>query len=522
MKTKNSGELFSYFLKEKKFKGSEVLHFGDNFHSDIKMSKKFKINSFWLPKTIDVFENKTDFIKNNYFKFINQNNLIEDKKSFFNFFVTRSFYSITINKIYDNPYLNHSDFLDSPKSFGYAAIGMFLFSIVFWLKKQIEINKIKNIVFNYRDGYLVEKAFRLLNENVFKLDVKISRSYFSRKSLLGFFFQNKYTIKSLPYFFTEKNVKWSFLKNILKNVISDKNLNILNQKYKNTVISGIDELKRFSNYCADNEIFLDEEKFSLKDFKNKYLDNIFCEKENFIFDIGYSGRISTVLKDFFNININELYIHINNNKIYERNVKIGQKINTFYHFTPNVTGQIREHIISLVGPEFIGFKKEFNKYVEILDFKNCDFFTNYITSIFQNESIHFIEDIIKVFGDEINYFLFNNYDLCQMLEYYINFSNEESRFFIKELNLENDFDWNTKNNDLWKQDWDKKFNENELINFFNGEKWRKTNSLYKFIFLWIYNKNHLASAISNKFKNNKFIYYLLKKVYNLKFVKNKK
>ena len=147
------------------------------------------------------------------------------------------------------------------------------------------------------------------------------------------------------------------------------------------------------------------------------------------------------------------------------------------------------------------------------------FFTNYITSIFQNESIHFIEDIIKVFGDEINYFLFNNYDLCQMLEYYINFSNEESRFFIKELNLENDFDWNTKNNDLWKQDWDKKFNENELINFFNGEKWRKTNSLYKFIFLWIYNKNHLANVISNKFKKNKFIYYLLKKVYNLKFVK---
>ena len=106
-----------------------------------------------------------------------------------------------------------------------------------------------------------------------------------------------------------------------------------------------------------------------------------------------------------------------------------------------------------------------------------------------------------------------------MLEYYINFSNEESRFFIKELNLENDFDWNTKNNDLWKQDWDKKFNENELINFFNGEKWRKTNSLYKFIFLWIYNKNHLANVISNKFKKNKFIYYLLKKDYNLKFVK---
>lgn len=509
---------FIPILKESNIKSnnqdykSSALYITSRLNENAKFSKN--LINFYLPKTIDIFENKTQIARNEYFNFINKNNSISDKKSLWNFFTTRSLLAIAINKIYDNPYLILDDFLYSPKNFGYFALGLNLFSIIFWLKNQIEINGIKNLVFDYRDGYLIKKGFELLNKNIFKLDIKVQKSYFSKDSLLCFLFKDKYTIKYLPYFINDKNIKYDFLRNFLKNVLPTKKIKILDSEYSDSEINGTNELIKFVNFCIDNSIYLDKNKLSIDDFKIKYFKKIFLKNGNYVFNINCS-KTSIMLNNFFRTSTNELYIYVDDDNIYDKFKKNNKKIHTFYNFKPNVADELRWCLLSLwTKNKCIGFQKVNNQYIEIWNQANEDFITSCIVENFQSESINFLRDVVKIFNGHIKNFFFNSFDLCLPLEYYINFSNNKARFFMKELFLDSNFDLSTEATGLWKKIWDDKTKSQNFNICFDEERWNKTNSLYKFALLWIYDKKLLLTIFLNT-NIGKKIKFFLNKVFKI-------
>lgn len=63
--------------------------------------------------------------------------------------------------------------------FGYNCFGPFLFGFARWLKKELTDRGIQKVFFFSRDGYMMQKAFDLLNDT----DIVSQYVYFSRKSL---------------------------------------------------------------------------------------------------------------------------------------------------------------------------------------------------------------------------------------------------------------------------------------------------------------------------------------------------
>lgn len=74
-----------------------------------------------------------------------------------------------------NSYENYSEHY----KFGYDCFGPFLYGFTRWLKKNIELNKYNKVFFFSRDGYMMEKAYKLLDQG----ETNTEYVFFSRKSL---------------------------------------------------------------------------------------------------------------------------------------------------------------------------------------------------------------------------------------------------------------------------------------------------------------------------------------------------
>ena len=95
----------------------------------------------------------------------------------------RNVVALSANRIFDNPFVSfnpQSDFNADPNYVGYMGLGMHLLAVCKWVLKIAEERKIPTIHFVARDGYMVKKAFDLLNNS------ETSSNYIrvSRKSLI--------------------------------------------------------------------------------------------------------------------------------------------------------------------------------------------------------------------------------------------------------------------------------------------------------------------------------------------------
>lgn len=144
-RTKSSGTLFKYMLRDLKIDKSKVLHIGDSLKSDYKIPNSMGINAYHIPTYIK----KTDF-------------KINSTKVEAN--IINSFINNTISYNIDEYY-----------KFGYERFGMFLWGFSKWLYDSIKTSGIENIYFFSRDGLIMKKAFDLLYPNVNTYYLEVSR-----------------------------------------------------------------------------------------------------------------------------------------------------------------------------------------------------------------------------------------------------------------------------------------------------------------------------------------------------------
>ena len=148
--SKYQGEIYKYYIE--KFSKRKILHIGDDEFSDIYQAKLFGITSFLIPQTA---KHLSSFIKT-----------IHDKIA----------YGIILIKCKDN-FSNKLKCL-SMEDFGYF-IAPLIFNYMNWLYREVRNKKVDKILFISRDGYLLEKLYRLYP------DPKPSGIYFytSRRAL---------------------------------------------------------------------------------------------------------------------------------------------------------------------------------------------------------------------------------------------------------------------------------------------------------------------------------------------------
>ena len=147
-KTKNSGSLFKFIIKDLGIKPKELIHIGDNKKSD-----------FFVPKRLGI---KSILWSNN-------NRITEKSRG-----------NITEDII--DSFLNNTK-IDSSNTFssiGFDYFGPLLLCFSKWLLSELKQNKIDRVFFLSRDGYIMKRAFDIIN----KENIKSDYFYASRRAVI--------------------------------------------------------------------------------------------------------------------------------------------------------------------------------------------------------------------------------------------------------------------------------------------------------------------------------------------------
>lgn len=129
--TKKSGRLFPKVIDILGVKSSDIIHFGDNEYSDIKMAEKAGIKSetrLICTQNIDLYQRRNNTIKYNH-----------------------------LNAIFKNEYRGEDV---SEYRIGYTVVGPLLYAFCDWFHEQKTRNNYEKVFFVSREGYLIEKIYK--------------------------------------------------------------------------------------------------------------------------------------------------------------------------------------------------------------------------------------------------------------------------------------------------------------------------------------------------------------------------
>lgn len=166
--TKETGNLFKKFLSDNHLYPSQVLHIGDNKHSDAKRALELKINSFCCDKPFDVFR-----ATNKFKRLVGASSSLACRLSLGNTYassitsVSGTLYKPNSKKDITEihfPYPKlESETTDTTnywEDFGFYVAAPIVCAFAAWIKESASKNRVDNLLFIGRDGYVLEKIFK--------------------------------------------------------------------------------------------------------------------------------------------------------------------------------------------------------------------------------------------------------------------------------------------------------------------------------------------------------------------------
>ena len=159
-KTKGTGNLYNYVIKDMEISPKEIIHMGDNLKTDVLEPRKHGIHSLYVQHTVhsNIIFNDKDI-------------LTSDKICDY-----RAISSFIDNRII-NGNINEKNYFYQT---GYETEGPLLVGFSKWLKKEFERRKIEKIFFLSRDGKIMKKAF----ETIFGTQENVRYMYGSRRAYI--------------------------------------------------------------------------------------------------------------------------------------------------------------------------------------------------------------------------------------------------------------------------------------------------------------------------------------------------
>lgn len=446
--SKYTGHMYSYVLKKTGINAKELIHMGDDRHSDYDMPKKRKIQSYHIPKTKDLFCGYCSNIYsgNYWYKNVEYSSTNRDLQfAAEGFLGYRTMMAMAANKLFDNPYVSYnesSDFNASPLHIGYFLLGMYLYSITQWLAEQTADRKGQTVHFAARDGYLVQKAYELFRQVCPLPDSNYL--YVSRKALVLANVRQKADMLSLIDNFNIFNSSPKKFMTFFKDIMEPEEVNQFlteagarnypaNKKFASRD-QYEDFLKLFIDKCWD---LVKWEKY--RSCVGGYLSEHISEGD-LLFDIGYSGRVECALKNILGYAVDSFYIH-NNSEIIKRREQIaGFKNTTMFDHKPNITGVIREHVFMKNAPSTIGYRyDESGRAVPVFENKRVGGSAYSITELLQGHALEFVDDMISTFGKSVFQLFYRYEDAVQPFEFYLHHGQPFDRSIFSGVTFEDDF-----------------------------------------------------------------------------------
>ncbi|NOW87140.1 HAD superfamily hydrolase (TIGR01549 family) [Clostridium beijerinckii] len=527
--TKNNGALFKKVLDDLNVSGSKILHLGDTWQNDITNAKAVGIETTFIPKALEVFENKIPNICTNNCAYIAKSacGIVQDSKGYIDSLGFRSMLAIVANKYFDNPYRSFNEFSDfniDPYFMGYYAVGMHMAGIVKWILEESEGKEYENIHFMSRDGYLPMKIYEKYYE-IYKNAPEAKYIYTSRKSLLPGMLISELDFYDLPIEFRNHTPQTilSLLKFCSKEVDKDVEVQLKNNGILyNKAFENEEEYNHFVKYYLENlyDPIRHREAYSVA--KDYY--SILNGKKDVTFDLGYSGRIQGAVSELSGEGINVYFIHSDSKKSDSVKRKHNFKINSFYDFTPNITGLIREHLFSDPGPSCIGFSKKEGSVVPGFETEEKDFQDLFIVDLIQRGALDFTMDYITAFREYIKYIPFKSQEVSLVFEGMLINAKDFDRRIFKASYFE-DLVYGARDRiniyDFIRNEIEILKSENSILSLDSGmdyssmiEKilWGR-NRIIKCIIYAMFDRKTLKERIKYKLKNNPIVFRICKKMY---------
>jgi len=432
---KHTGGMYKYISEELGLEGSSIIHIGDNWNSDVLKGKEHGWNTFYFPKATQLLTNSYNEKETGnsieFFEEISRNSLKSD--DFNKNFGVRCMLGTVANKIFDNPYTTfnpNSDFNIDPYFIGYYALGMHVFGLSKWLIEDAISNNYENIHFLARDGYLPHKAFKIIAE-LYPKAPGYKYIYASRKSMMPYLFSKKDYCGISEFVSLPNHNPKTFIKQfetITKDSFDYTDLTkegvILTKNFSSQY-----EFKKFLDLFVSKAI--DEEKLeSYKKLLIKYFENNIGAHDA-IFDLGYSGRLQTIIVNSIGRQSDGYYVHTQQDTpwIYARRNNF--KLRVFYTSKPIVSGILREQFFAEQGPSCIAYKEDaYGTVIPVFE----EYFPSGINGIImkkmQAASLDFVKDMHFFFGEYMELLKLQNTDSSIPFEMYLHNSRQSDRSLL--------------------------------------------------------------------------------------------
>ena len=426
---KATGSLYEFVIKDLKIQDrSSVLHIGDTWNSDIVEAQKHGIRTYFIPKCREIFENVIPQYATNDLSAVFRRNLssIVDNKKLMEQLPIRCMLAVVINKLFDNPYQRYqqdTDYNSDSYLTGYYTLGMHMFGLVSWMYEICKRENYRALHFLARDGRLAKQIFDRYCEAMGDDSIPTDYFYATRKALLPYLIHNKSDFYDLnQYIEWDKHTPEDILQMyapVLKPLTEE-----LREQYRKSgvrleesfgvrkdFIRFIDTLIRLS---FDDAVLGSSDKQI-----GQAIETHFGPHEA-TFDIGYSGRLQSILSQVAGKPIDAFYVHQEGRNADALADRGGFRIHTFYNFTPKMSGIVREFFISDPAPSCTGYRISDTGVLEpILEDRDFPYQKKYPIRKFQQGALDFCQDMLDIFSDMLSLFRLRPLDASAAFEYYL-------------------------------------------------------------------------------------------------------
>ena len=412
-KIKATGSLYQVMLLRENVSGADVIHIGDNWDSDIKKAQENGIKTIFLPKAQEAFKNNISGIYAG--KAYNEiatvgRSVKSDNREFLKQLPLRTVLSIAANKLFDNPFKSFnkkSNYNADAFYMGYMALGMHILGLAEWIYNESVKKGYETIHFFARDGYLIKEVFDLLvNCKVKSGGKKISSTYFfaTRKALFPYSIENAQDFYNLLSFIDyschtpDDILVWckKILKPLDQNIISayaEKGV-IFDKKFESK-----DEFLRFIKIMT--ELSYDKEIADLNSKNIRSYMKSYFEGNCATFDIGYSGRLQSMICKITGRPIDAFYLHDNGYNTKQIATEYGFNVHCYFDYTPTITSIIRETLISATEPSCVDYESDGTNMKFIFDDEEASYSETYAINELHRGAIAFCNDVIDIYGDRL-------------------------------------------------------------------------------------------------------------------------
>ena len=373
------GTLFRAAIRREGLVPEHVLHIGDNWSADIQAAQAHGMRALFLPKATETYTNNISNIYTGdaFKKIYAGSHRLTDSRDMIGQMPLRCLFACAANGFFDDPFKSFapsSQYNADPYFVGYTALGMHLFGLAKWIRDVAKREGYERIIFLARDGELAMRAFRLLYGD----EIGAEYFYAGRKLLLP------YAVKDDLYgilrFIDIAQTTPADILSIFAPVCGEFTLEraaLYRRRGIETDKPFLTKERFFRFADAMREVSYDKRKAERafvqlsRAFAHNFSGRCAC------FDIGYSGRLQKVIGELAGKSIDVLYLHDNGHETERLARDAGFKVHCFYDFSPNISGVLREFLVSDPSAAGVGYRVVGGKVRVTLEDSGLDYSEGY-------------------------------------------------------------------------------------------------------------------------------------------------